>query len=563
MSDWELVQEPQQDQSDWEAVEEQPGLLKSLGKGYLNYAKGALRGTAQGFGDIGASVINAPISLAEYATGAKIPHVPHPDLLNKNPNSLSESIGQNLGQFTAGLGVPGGAGVKAAQLGSKAYKALRGAEELPLIGKLLAGSAGGAAEGALGSEGNRTQGAEIGGLVGGAIPGITSAIKGISSKLSGLPNIKELGAKRNAAQGAYEQDQALVDSLRKKYADEHAGATDEKNMHLREIEHYLGKGETSDVELAKEINSSLQKAKQHIQKNYYEPVENYTKDNYVQIPRTPDIKEIEEQLQRLTKDPEFMKSPGFDKIKESIIKQKSGRDLVPADDFVKQWKETKQAASKARRKGFQEGGENQSYWQDQAAKLKELADKQLSVLKEQLPKEHSDKLLKADQLWREEITPFYGNKIREQAKKFGRIDVRNIMNEVRGQGMGQEKMKELLLANPKLTKLAIGHTYAKEPEKLLSLPQHEQEFVDKLPELKDMLNRLRQHNHNVNAIKAESNFFKANQDNLSSKENLERLDKQYKEALKNRKALKSKLKKGAAYGAVALGVNGAIKKLLQ
>jgi hypothetical protein len=274
------------------------------------------------------------------------------------------------------------------------------------------------------------------------------------------------------------------------------------------------------------------------------------------------MKEIEEQLQQLTKDPEFMKTPGFEKMKEALIKQRTGRDLVPAHDFVNQWKETKQAAAKARRKGFMEGGENQSYWQDQAANLKDLADKQLQVLKDQLPPEYSNKLLKANQLWREEITPFYGNKIREQAKKFGRIDVKNIMNEVRGKGMGQEKMRELLLANPKLTRLSLGHTYAHAPEKLLSLPENEQEFVDKLPELKKMIDQLRLHKQNVNISKANIDLFKTNYPKTHTQENFENLSRQYAEAIKNKEKFKGKVKKIGAFGLGAAGIGEAIEKIL-
>jgi len=164
---------------------EEPGFFKKLGRGYLNYAGGALRGMGQAVGDLGASTLNAPISGLEYLSGHKIPHVPHPNLINEHPGSLGESVGQTLGQLAGGFALPGGAGVKAAQLAGKGYSALRAGKELPLIGKLLAGSMGGAAEGALGNEENRTLGAELGGLLGGAGQGVASGInlaKNIRSK---------------------------------------------------------------------------------------------------------------------------------------------------------------------------------------------------------------------------------------------------------------------------------------------------------------------------------------------------------------------------------------------
>lgn len=165
--------------------EDEPGFLKSLGKGYLNYAGGALRGMGQSVGDLGASALNAPISIAEYLSGNKIPHVPHPHLINQNPGSFGESLGQNLGQLTGGLALPGGAGAKAAQLAGRGYQALRGGGQLPLIARLLSGGAGGAAEGALGNEENRTLGAELGaglGAGGHAIPQAINFAQSMKSK---------------------------------------------------------------------------------------------------------------------------------------------------------------------------------------------------------------------------------------------------------------------------------------------------------------------------------------------------------------------------------------------
>lgn len=165
--------------------EEEPGLLRKIGRGYLNYAGGALRGMGQAAGDLGASAINWPISGIEHLTGKHIPHVPHPHLINENPESLSESIGQTLGQLTGGLVLPGGAGLKAAQIANRGYQAIRAGKQLPLIGKLLASGAGGALEGAAGNEENRSMGAGIGGLLGAgsyAVPAAIQSIRGLSSK---------------------------------------------------------------------------------------------------------------------------------------------------------------------------------------------------------------------------------------------------------------------------------------------------------------------------------------------------------------------------------------------
>jgi hypothetical protein len=141
--------------------------LKSVGHAQFNYTKGALRGAGQTLGDIGASAINLPISGIEHLTGKMLPHVPHPNLIQENPETLGESIGQKVGSELAPFAIPGLAGAKTAQLANRGYQAIKGGGQLPLLGRLLSGGAGGALEGALGNEGERIKSAELGAGIGG------------------------------------------------------------------------------------------------------------------------------------------------------------------------------------------------------------------------------------------------------------------------------------------------------------------------------------------------------------------------------------------------------------
>lgn len=602
--------------------------------------------------------------------GLSNPEVMQEALYGKGEQGIKARKEHEQGQMAHPIADIAGSVAGFGPLGMGTSSALRA---LPGVGRMVEAAApsmikragvhaleGGAIGSLYSQPGSEGEGFGLGALIGGVLggPGVSLAknMRNIGKKGSRVSNIEELGARRNEAQGAHEEQQAIIDSLKRKYAEQGSGmqspeaitrninermgkigelqesanipheqtenllnwpggedlvpnATAEKNMHLKEMEHYLRSGTakdtTMDVEAANEVRSSIKKVKQHIQQNYYKPVEEYTKNNYVKLPRTADIKKIEEQLSKLSNDPIFKSSPGFEKLKQELIKQGSGHDLVPANDFVKQWKETKQAASKAQRKGYQEGGENQSYWQDQSAHLKELADQQLKILEQHLPKTYYDKLLGANKLWREEVAPFYGNKIYEQVKKLGRIDVADIPKELRGSGKGQEKMQELFLANPKLTRLALGHTHAKNPEGLLNPAPHEQPFIEQLPQLQAMMERLHGHNRKIEIAKAQHKMMQENQfrtktaheelvkqqvtrqkaiketeklnrevaslhdkrtklsENFEkghiTKKEFERSDTEYKEALKNKNSLLKKLAKAASYGSAAFGLGNILK----
>lgn len=165
---------------------EQPGLLGKALEGYKNYAGGILRGAGQGFGDIGASVGNLGISGLEHLSGRKLPHIPHPNLINEHPGSFGESVGQTLGQLVPAI-TPGVGGFKAASLIGKGA---------PAVAKLLAGAGAGAATGYASNEDNRNLGAGLGaagGLLGAAAPIAKSFTLGSIGK-----NISKLEKEKSA-----------------------------------------------------------------------------------------------------------------------------------------------------------------------------------------------------------------------------------------------------------------------------------------------------------------------------------------------------------------------------
>jgi hypothetical protein len=162
--------------------------LKNYATSGLNYTKGAITGSAQALGDIGSSIGNFGISGIEHLIGKKIPHIPHPALL-QNPQSLSENIGQSVGQTLTPLIIPGFTGLKAAKLVRNP------------LGKLATSTGIGAFTGAAEDESNRGLGALMGGasgLIGAGAPiaqdiwqGIRSKniAKNVMNRLSDLKNI--------------------------------------------------------------------------------------------------------------------------------------------------------------------------------------------------------------------------------------------------------------------------------------------------------------------------------------------------------------------------------------
>ena len=153
-------------------LEQNNNFLNDVG----NFGMGFLKGGAQNLADMGASTINAiPQALeAINLKGKKLPQVPHFQIANQNPNSLSESLGQDAGNLAAYL-IPGMGQLKA---GRALYKGASVALEA------LTHAGLGAGVGALTNEENRGAGA-----IGGAAMGALSTLP--ITKAMAAKNLKE------------------------------------------------------------------------------------------------------------------------------------------------------------------------------------------------------------------------------------------------------------------------------------------------------------------------------------------------------------------------------------
>lgn len=117
-------------------------------------------GLLQGAGDIGASLANVPLELADKISGKNI-KVPHPNLGQYLPSDLATQASFGAGELATPMGGFG----KLAGLTGKSLNATENISKIPLIGRLIAKPLEGAATGAAigeDKEGNRGLGAIAG-----------------------------------------------------------------------------------------------------------------------------------------------------------------------------------------------------------------------------------------------------------------------------------------------------------------------------------------------------------------------------------------------------------------
>ena len=162
-----------------------------------DYEKSYLLGLGQGAGNAGASILNWPIQGAEYLSGKKLPHVPHPDFINEYyPNSTPGNIGKGIGNFIGGVAVPVGGPTRAGYNALRAISGIKGA-----LSRVVTGAGTGALAGAATNEGNRLEAGVLGGAFGAAGSAIPEVYKGGKEIINHLRTPFQLSAEREEQLG--------------------------------------------------------------------------------------------------------------------------------------------------------------------------------------------------------------------------------------------------------------------------------------------------------------------------------------------------------------------------
>jgi vacuolar-type H+-ATPase subunit I/STV1 len=108
------------------------------------------------------------------------------------------------------------------------------------------------------------------------------------------------------------------------------------------------------------------------------------------------------------------------------------------------------------------------------------------ILEEGIGEESSQALKEANSRWSKEIAPIQRNKIYNKIKYEGKLPS-NIMKELRGTGVGMQELKDIIKGDQELLRNVVGQKFANAPHKLHEIGDLEKEYVNQMPELKQML----------------------------------------------------------------------------
>lgn len=312
---------------------------------------------------------------------------------------------------------------------------------------------------------------------------------------------------------------------------------------------YLKKGSAHDVNAAKKIKEAQEDNRKSIS-NEYKSIEDESKDVVIPLDNKQIIDQKTNELIDFIKNNEAYTPEARALLKELNKLEKEPTEMS-AKDYLTSLRSVKQYAADARSKAYKHGmnAEERAAWEQKYNTLENKADEMDSILENSIGTDLAERLSMANKRWRTEVVPMYKNPTYQKIFHQGKIEG-NIIEKLRGTDPGDVIMREIIKKDPELLKNVVGQKYAKNPSELHEENELVNEYLEKMPELKEMLSGHKLSLENISKNKQLVEDAKVFEKEVATRKALEEeistLDKHIKELqrLANRKniSLEEKIK---------------------
>jgi hypothetical protein len=419
--------------------------------------------------------------LANLVPGVNIPKQQYSEV-NVNPyvGEAAETIG------SLGMGLPAYRGYQATK---KGLESLPYAKKVPeLIRNVLAG-------GTLGSSispDNRMIGAGLG-SAGEVIP---TALQGAKNYIQ---NRNVSAKQRDYYKALYEHEMqnAEAQELKNQISQipKEGKASPEIN---EEIKKYLGEGEPNIQDLSRHIVESIEGTpvmephpktglprevrhgglREEIGKKYDALEESLPEVN---IPIT-DIKSLNKALKsHFGKSPDVTDSDkaAFEKV---IAPLYTKNKQINGKEFFRTYRSLRRLEGQERSKAFGLDPKAHDEWVHRADKTKKNYEQMEKIIEQHFPKNTLKSLHEINHEYANKVAPLHDNPLYQQMLKHGRYSG-DVIESLSGTTSGNKIITNLIQNNPELSKLALAHSFAENPEKLLKPNKLIEPYIKSNPEI--------------------------------------------------------------------------------
>ena len=252
------------------------------------------------------------------------------------------------------------------------------------------------------------------------------------------------------------------------------------------ISEHLNAGTDHDVHAAAQILKAQDKIRTGLSEKYDELTHEF-KQNNVLVDNSNETKSLTTRLLELVKQGQ-MDSPVAKKVATELADLKNAKTIIPADEYLTVLRSAKDYARQARTKAFTPGmnAEERAEWHRRYNALDDTVQEMEGNLENAVGDVNAEKLKDTNSAWRDYVIPLQKNTTFQTIRHKGRIEG-DIMNKLRGTDKGDVLMRNIIKSDPEILKNVVGKRYAEKPTELHEAGERENEYISKMPQLKNML----------------------------------------------------------------------------
>ncbi len=281
----------------------------------------------------------------------------------------------------------------------------------------------------------------------------------------------------------------------------HENAVRQRNKIENEIGKDLRQGATHDIELGNATRPGLEKLKKE-GTELYEEVKKDVADKGIVIKEGRAPQEIANDYAtlHLKEKGDVSKTEAGKKLIQELDNV-GKKEIVPASQFMSMVKAVKGYMREAYKKANEPliNEDKRMFWNEQATQAENQLNQMNAILEKNIGTENFDKLIKANNYWRENIIPLWKDPNYWKIMNGEKITSGDLSSHFRGglPGSSTQIIKNIIKQNPKALTHMVGERFEKGIENIINPNEELAQYIDLMPDLKNKINNYHETNQTV------------------------------------------------------------------
>jgi hypothetical protein len=204
----------------------------------------------------------------------------------------------------------------------------------------------------------------------------------------------------------------------------------------------------------------------------------------VEIPGDVNLKAVEKDMQQYEHLPPDIKEQ-FREAFEQFHSAK-GKKTIDGRKFFRMYRSMRRLEGEERSKAFGLNPEAHDQWLARADKTKKTYEDMEKIIDQHFPKDTIKRLHEINHEYANQVAPLHENSMYQQMKEHGRYNG-SVIDYLSGTTKGNTILRKMIMADPKLSRLALGHSFAENPNKLLKPNVLLNEYLAQHPEIANLV----------------------------------------------------------------------------